>query len=46
MVHCYEIVLENGNYSEEEKKKFLNIVKNVASFFFKYARMGGLKWKL
>ena len=39
----YEIVLENGNYSKEEKKKFLDIVKNGASFFFKYARIGGLE---
>lgn len=39
----YEIVLEAGNYTEEEKKKFLEIVKNGTSFFFKYARMGGLK---
>ena len=39
----YEIILEDGNYSKEEKKKFLDIVKNGASFFFKYARMGGLE---
>lgn len=38
----YKIILDNGNYSKEEKKMFLEIVKNGASFFFKYARMGGL----
>ena len=39
----YNIVLEDGNYSDEEKKTFLEIAKNGASFFFKYARLGGLK---
>ena len=39
----YEIVLEDGNYSEEEKKNFMEIVKNGSSFFFKYARIGGLQ---
>ena len=39
----YNVVLEDGNYSDEEKKTFLEIVKNGASFFFKYARFGGLK---
>ena len=39
----YNIVLEDGNFSEEEKKVFLSIVKNGSSFFFKYARLGGLK---
>ncbi len=39
----YEIVLDKGNYSNEEKKKFLEIVKNGSSFFFKYARIGGLE---
>ena len=39
----YKVVLEDGNYLEEEKKKFLEIVKNGSSFFFKYARLGGLK---
>ena len=39
----YNIVLEDGNYSEEEKKTFFEIAKNGASFFFKYARLGGLK---
>ena len=39
----YNIVLEDGNFSEKEKKVFLSIVKNGSSFFFKYARLGGLK---
>ena len=39
----YKIVLEDGNYLEEEKRDFLEIVKNGASFFFKYARLGGLE---
>ena len=39
----YDIVYEDGNYSEEEKKTFLEIVKNDSSFFFKYARLGGLE---
>lgn len=39
----YEVVLEDGNYSNEEKETFLKIVKNGASFFFKYARLGGLE---
>ncbi len=39
----YNVVLEEGNYSEEEKKTFLQIVKNGSSFFFKYARIGGLQ---
>ena len=39
----YNVVLEDGNYSSEEKETFLKMVKNGASFFFKYARLGGLK---
>ena len=39
----YNVVLEDGNYSDDEKKTFLEIVKNGASFFFKYARIGGLE---
>ena len=35
----YNVVLEDGNYSDEEKKTFLEIVKNGTSFFFKYARL-------
>ena len=29
--------------NDEQKKKFMEIVKNGSSFFFKYARLGGLK---
>ena len=39
----YQIVLEDGNYSAEEKNTFLEIVKNGSSFFFKYARLGGIE---
>ena len=39
----YEIILDDGNYSDEEKKNFMNIVRNGSSFFFKYARIGGLE---
>lgn len=39
----YNIVLEDGKYTDEEKKKFLEIAKNGSSFFFKYARLGGLE---
>lgn len=39
----YEVVLEDGNYTAEEKKVFMEIVKGGASFFFKYARIGGLE---
>ena len=30
----YKIILEDGNYSEEEKENFMNIVKNGSAFFF------------
>ena len=39
----YNVVLDEGNYSDEEKNVFLEITKNGSSFFFKYARLGGLK---
>ena len=39
----YNVVLDDGNYSDEEKKTFLEIVKNGASFFFFFFRLGGLK---
>ena len=39
----YKVILEDGNYLKEEKKTFLEIAKNGASFFFKYARLGGLE---
>lgn len=38
----YRVVLDDGNYSAEEKRTFMEIVKNGSAFFFKYARMGGL----
>ncbi len=42
-IPSYNIVLEDGNYTEKEKKTFLEIVKNGSAFFFKYARLGGLE---
>ena len=39
----YEVILEDGQYTEEEKKTFMEIAKNGSSFFFKYARLGGLE---
>ena len=39
----YNVILEDGNYSDQEKKTFMEIVKNGSSFFFKYARLGGLE---
>ena len=42
-IPSYKVVLEDGNYSKEEKKKFMQIVRNGSSFFFKYARLGGLE---
>lgn len=39
----YQIILEDGNYSNEEKQDFMNIVKSGATFFYKYARLGGLE---
>ena len=42
-IPSYNIVLEDGNYTEEEKKTFLGIAKNGSAFFFKYARLGGLE---
>ncbi len=39
----YEVILEDGHYTEEEKKTFMEIAKNGSSFFFKYARLGGLE---
>ena len=38
----YKVILEDGNYSKEEKETFMKIVKNGSAFFFKYARLGGL----
>ncbi len=42
-IPSYKIILEEGNYSDKEKTDFMNIAKNGASFFFKYARLGGLE---
>ena len=39
----YTVILEDGNYSKEEKETFMKIVKNGSAFFFKYARLGGLE---
>ena len=39
----YKIIIDEGNYSEEEKEMFLKIAKSGSSFFFKYARLGGIK---
>ena len=39
----YKVVMEDGNYSDEEKRMFLQIAQNGSSFFFKYARLGGLE---
>ena len=32
-----------GKKNEEEKKTFMEIAKSGSSFFFKYARLGGLE---
>ena len=42
-IPSYNVILEDGNYSDKEKKMFLDIVKNGSSFFFKYERLGGLE---
>ncbi len=39
----YKVIFEDGNYSDEEKNRFMKIAKNGASFFFKYARLGGIQ---
>ncbi len=39
----YEIVLEDGHFTEKEKIEFKEIVERGAAFFFKYARQGGFK---
>ena len=41
-IPSYKIILDNGNYSKEEKENFMVIAKNGASFFFKYSRLGGI----
>lgn len=30
----YQVVLEDGKYSDKEKKNFMEIVKNGSAFFF------------
>ena len=39
----YEIVEQDGNYSDEEIEEFRETVEKGAHLFFKYAREGGLK---
>ena len=39
----YEIILDEGNYTQNEKKDFMSIVERGSSFFFKYAREGGIQ---
>ncbi len=39
----YEVILEDGHFTEKEKAEFKEIVERGAAFFFKYARQGGLK---
>lgn len=39
----YKVILDDGNYSENEKKEFMKTAQNGASFFFKYARLGGIE---
>ena len=39
----YKVILDEGNYSKEEKENFMKIVTNGSAFFFKYARLGGLE---
>ena len=39
----YNIVDKDGNYTDEEIKKFRETVEKGAHLFFKYAREGGLK---
>ena len=40
----YEIVEQDGNYTDEEINEFRKTVENGAHLFFKYAREGGLKF--
>ena len=39
----YDIVYKEGNYSEEEIAMFKKIVESGASFFYKWAKEGGIK---
>ncbi|MBR2744591.1 MAG: hypothetical protein IKE01_04775 [Clostridia bacterium] len=40
----YEIVEQDGHYSDEEIQEFRETVEKGAHLFFKYARQGGLKF--
>ena len=35
----YKVILEGGNYSEEEKETLIIIENNCSAFFFIYARL-------
>ena len=39
----YEVIVWEGNYSEEEIDFFKKVVENSADLFYEYAREGGLK---
>lgn len=39
----YEVVVWEGNYSEEEIEFFKKVVENSADLFYEFAREGGLK---
>lgn len=38
----YKIVYKKGNYTEEEIKRFKEVVSRGAPYFYKWAREGGL----
>ena len=40
----YEIIENEGHFTDKEIKEFKEIVERGAHIFFKYARMGGLKF--
>lgn len=40
----YEVVVWEGNYSEEEIELFKKIVENSSDLFYRYASEGGLKF--
>ncbi|MBR0350748.1 MAG: hypothetical protein IJH76_02840 [Clostridia bacterium] len=40
----YEIVEQDGHFSDEEIQEFRETVEKGAHLFFKYARQGGLKF--
>lgn len=39
----YNIIKQEGNYSEEEVKQFRQVVEKGAAFFFETARNGGMQ---